>query len=383
MPDHLRDLFIDAPYQAASRVFDAAISERVDFVVLAGDILHPPTATPRAFEFLGDQLARLHEKGIGVYWLGGQLETGHRWPEELTLPENVHRYPASRLKTYTVRRQDETLATIVGQSAAGSDRVSMSDYRGGRDGYFRIALVYGDLAPKSLAKQDVDYWALGGGHNSRCLKSTATAHYCGTPQGRRPGENGPHGCLLVEVEDMQAKPHLLETDVQRFLTERIEISTGTTRSELEALFKERTQLLQSTNSDTGLLVTWQIEGDGPLGYDLRQGELREQLLKWLRQEAGAASKRVWTVDIQSQPGTLPAELFEEDTILGDFLRTIRQFEENDDSAFDVEEYLPSDAAKKLVEKLQLNSKAERREVLRQVATLGIDLLRGDRSGSPT
>ena len=47
VPEHLRDPFIDAPYQAASRVFDAAISERVDFVVVAGDILHPPTATPR------------------------------------------------------------------------------------------------------------------------------------------------------------------------------------------------------------------------------------------------------------------------------------------------------------------------------------------------
>ena len=35
VPDHLRAPFVDAPYRAAERVFDAAIKERVDFVVLA------------------------------------------------------------------------------------------------------------------------------------------------------------------------------------------------------------------------------------------------------------------------------------------------------------------------------------------------------------
>ena len=39
IPEPLRELLIDAPYLAAQKVFDAAIEERVDFVVLNGDLL--------------------------------------------------------------------------------------------------------------------------------------------------------------------------------------------------------------------------------------------------------------------------------------------------------------------------------------------------------
>ncbi len=44
VPDHLRDLFLDSPYTASRRVFDAALAEDADFVLCAGDIL--PRRTP-------------------------------------------------------------------------------------------------------------------------------------------------------------------------------------------------------------------------------------------------------------------------------------------------------------------------------------------------
>ncbi|HJS06952.1 MAG TPA: metallophosphoesterase, partial [Pirellulales bacterium] len=39
IPDHLRDLLVEAPYRAAANVFQAAIESEVDFVVLAGDLV--------------------------------------------------------------------------------------------------------------------------------------------------------------------------------------------------------------------------------------------------------------------------------------------------------------------------------------------------------
>ena len=47
VPDHLRDTLLDAPYNAARRVFDTALAERVAFVVLAGNILQPDLTGPR------------------------------------------------------------------------------------------------------------------------------------------------------------------------------------------------------------------------------------------------------------------------------------------------------------------------------------------------
>ena len=79
VPDHLRVALIDAPYRAAERVFDAAIKERVDFVVLAGDILDPLAAGPRGLVFLGEQFQRLAAQGIRVYWAGGRSDDFERW----------------------------------------------------------------------------------------------------------------------------------------------------------------------------------------------------------------------------------------------------------------------------------------------------------------
>ena len=47
VPDHLKDLFVDSAYTAARRVFEAACTEQVDFLVLAGDVLDARRTGPR------------------------------------------------------------------------------------------------------------------------------------------------------------------------------------------------------------------------------------------------------------------------------------------------------------------------------------------------
>ena len=63
VPDHLREQLIDAPYTAALRVFDAAIRDRVDFVLLSGDLVDPDLSGPRGVGFLLEQLERLDREG--------------------------------------------------------------------------------------------------------------------------------------------------------------------------------------------------------------------------------------------------------------------------------------------------------------------------------
>ena len=59
VPDHLRELFLDAPFAAAKKVFDAALTEDADFVVLSGDILNTSDTGPSAPLFLVEQFARV------------------------------------------------------------------------------------------------------------------------------------------------------------------------------------------------------------------------------------------------------------------------------------------------------------------------------------
>src|SRR5262245_4489473 len=74
VPPHLRELLVDAPYDAARRVFDTALKERVDFVVLSGNIIDPQRAGPRGIAFLLEQFHRLAEQEIVVYWVGGEYD---------------------------------------------------------------------------------------------------------------------------------------------------------------------------------------------------------------------------------------------------------------------------------------------------------------------
>ena len=65
---------LNAPYNAAHSVFDAALTERVAFVILAGNILQADLTGPRGTAFLIEQFQRLAEAGIAVYWAGGECD---------------------------------------------------------------------------------------------------------------------------------------------------------------------------------------------------------------------------------------------------------------------------------------------------------------------
>src|SRR6478752_2909144 len=68
IPEPLADLLIDAPFSGAQRVFDAAVEERVDFVILNGDLIDLARPTARSIAFLAEQFERLDHHNIAVYW---------------------------------------------------------------------------------------------------------------------------------------------------------------------------------------------------------------------------------------------------------------------------------------------------------------------------
>ena len=48
VPAHLREAFLEAPYLAAQQIFETALTEGADAVLLAGDVVHLDRAGPRA-----------------------------------------------------------------------------------------------------------------------------------------------------------------------------------------------------------------------------------------------------------------------------------------------------------------------------------------------
>ena len=77
-PEHLLESLVSAPYRAAEQVFQTAVREEVDFVVLTGDLLDAASGGPRAVAFLVKQFELLRDHGIPIYWTASKLECHDR-----------------------------------------------------------------------------------------------------------------------------------------------------------------------------------------------------------------------------------------------------------------------------------------------------------------
>ena len=321
VPDHLRDVLLESAYTAATRVFDAALAEEAEFVILSGDIVNVQAAGLRAPVFLADQFGRLARRGIAVYWAGGEVDPPDAWPSAFALPENVHMFPRGRAGQSVHLREGTPLARLVGLSRDGQ-RLRPADFEPDPAGLFSIAVVHGAAEPATLqSQQGIHYWALGGRHDRGTLLSTPTiVHYPGSPQGRCPQEPAAHGCTLVQVDERgQGRPSLVATDAIRWMTERIAIDAAMERESLENLFRERIHALIESTPKIDLMISWTLVGSGPLITSLRHEAMRDQTLDALRAEYGAGSPAAWSVALEVEPtDDVPAAWYEQDQTLDIF-----------------------------------------------------------------
>lgn len=377
VPDHLRGALVDAPYRAAERVFDAAIRERADFVVLAGDIVDPLLAGPRGLVFLNEQFEKLGAAGVKVYWATGRTDHFERWPQ-LTWPDHVVRFPPGRPLRVVHQRNGEPLVQILGTSSEQRKKIRTADFQVDTGGLFAVAVAYGSTEADAVTRHVANYWALGGEHSRRSLVTgPITAHYCGTPQGRRPQESGAHGCTLVHVDETQrVRTTFISTDAVRYQAERVAVNEPTTRDQLHQILDERIRELLGDPFGPDLLVQWTVLGSKRLAAELTRGTLAGALTAELRAAHGQRRPASWTVAIEAESaGPIPVERYEEETVLGEFLRTLRHYADHPEEPLDLNAYLNErHAAGHVGAAVALSEPAVRRRVLSEVARLGVELL---------
>ena len=378
VPDHLRTLLIDAPFRAAERVFDAALKEHVDFLLLAGDVINPLACGPRGLVFLADQFERLAAQSITVYWAGGPGDDFERWLDAWPLPKNVVRFSLNRVTRFVHTRGGEPLAQILGTSSTLDKKINVSEFRAAAGELFAIGVAHGIMELDSATWQEIDYWALGGEHDRRTLASgPITAHYCGTCQGRSPAESGPRGCTLVTVdESRQVRSAFIETDAVRFEQQRLAVSDFATADQLATILGDRLTELTGDPFGPGLLISWTLSGSDNTLRQLRHGHLATDLVGRLR--AAQAQKRpvVWTISVGGETiDVANAELLAEESVLGEFLRTVAHYAEHAEAELSLEPFLAErHLAGTLAAELTIAEPSARRRLLAQVAELGSDLL---------
>ena len=380
LPQHLKSVLANAPYEAARKVFDVAIGERVDFVLLSGDLFDINASGPRAAAFMLSQFERLAEKGIEVYWCSGESDPIDRWPSSIELPDNVKTFSTTVLEDVTHRRDGKTLANIYG---IGYDekRKSAADFITGSDDAFPIGLAHGEFDSNSLPIDEIRYWAFGGRHKTAKFdKPGCVVAYPGTTQGRTPKESGAYGCFLGRVDaNGKLRVQFTETDSVRWLPQKVAISESTGENDLKNILTERAMKITSDFREHVILVSWNLIPSGEFNPALRNRGFTDRMLQWLRDEFGRGETGIWTTQfVVEPPNQLPMAWYEEDTILGEYLRAIGRYQSDDSLNLSLHEYLPDSMEERELTGIARVSNKRREETLRQAAMVGVEYLAADR-----
>jgi len=378
IPEPLTELLIDAPFSAAQRVFDAAIEERVDFVALNGDLLDLAHPSARAIAFLLDNFERLDSHGIAVYWACGRLDPPQDWPAAAGLPRRVKQFSATAPEEMSHFRGDRPIANIVGRSWHGTATFQVGEFKSDADGLPTIVIANGHNDPQILADQVVDYWALGGQPQRQSLGTAhRVIHYAGSPQGRSPEETGPHGCTLVHVAgDRAMRAQFTPTDALRWQTEHLTIADDATLDSVRSMLTDRVKQLKAEAESRPLIVDWKLRGGAHMAGPAGRRDLAAEWQEWLRKEFFLSGKKpvLWTHAVELDQPDLPEAWFNEESMLGDFLRNLRELVALPRGELNLAEQVPEHHRGPALEALGRWTDEEHRDVLCEAALTGAQLL---------
>lgn len=376
IPPHLKATIANAPYLAAENIFQLAVAEKVDFVLLAGDVVDLDAGGPRAAAFLLSQFERLAERSIRVYWCSGKVDQPDRWPAAASLPENVHTFTSTGFDA-TVHHKDRLpVATIYG-TGYYSSRNALADLRLESETVFPIVLAYPSFDSPACDSPHVRYWALGGNHApSMVERPSSYVVFPGTPQARCNAESGAHGCALVRV-DVTGKVRVeqMPVDLVRWMPQSLSFAESASDEDIKNILADRGLKIAADTPDQIAVIDWRVATTGDFNPRLRHSAWRQKMISWLRTEFGASNKGLWTTDFVIDPSrTLPQHWYDEDTMLGDYLRTISRFQADPRMTIPLQSFTPGSSQEEWLGDMARIDDTSRENILRDAMLMGIERL---------
>ena len=210
----LSRLFNEAGYNSFQYICEQARKEKVDFIIIAGDLYDREARSVKAARVFVDRCQQLQEEDISVFVIAGNHDPLTGKKPSFTLPDNVNIFSGNEVEEKKYFSNSGRLqARLLGQSYRQKFE-SRSMYR-----YFtpedervsNLGLLHTQLDSRNnhyvpvaekelLNKEGIHYWALGHIHSPRIINSSSPAiAYSGTPQGRNVTDTGLRGCFLVEM----------------------------------------------------------------------------------------------------------------------------------------------------------------------------------------
>jgi len=227
---HAADLHIDSPLKGLERyegapvaevrgatrlalanVVDLAIAERVNFVLIAGDLCDGDWKDYGTGLFLNAQFSKLRDHGIPVVTIRGNHDAANHMVRQLRPPENV-----LELSIDSAESRELKDCNVVVHGRGYRDRAERGNmaaaYPPSWSGHYNIGLLhtsatgrdghepYAPCTLEDMRSREYDYWALGHVHTREELSAEPWIVFPGNTQGRHIRETGPKGCMLVTVD---------------------------------------------------------------------------------------------------------------------------------------------------------------------------------------
>ena len=325
-----------ATRQALDNLVNFALGEKVDFVLIAGDLYDGDWQDFKTGLYFANQMRNLGEGGIRVAVIRGNHDAANTMTKTLVMPENVKIFSARKPETWLLK---DFGVAIHGQSYAN------------RDVYENLAVTYPDPVPDmfnigilhclisgadghlpyapctldELAAKGYDYWALGHVHNYSVLREHPHIVYSGCTQGRHIREPGEKGCVLVEVEDDEIRTEFVPLNVLRWAEVKADVGNAQNIEQAaiafgEALSREMSDL-NGMNACVRAVLTGRCPAHGRLSLD------PEAVVANIRAIASEVSEgKVWIekVQVQTRPAIDFDSIAQSDTPQGELMRYLKE-----------------------------------------------------------
>lgn len=329
-----------ATRQAFDRVVEISIEERVDFVVIAGDLFDTEVKDFNAALAAAEQLRKLDREKIPVYLILGNHDSREEMIRHVPWPANVTLFDHKRPHTvkhatlpvalhgmsYPKREVTENLVPGYPAPIAGCFNIGLLHTNVG--GNSRHA-AYAPCSVEELVAKGYDYWALGHVHEHEVLHQQPHVVYSGNTQGRHAREVGRKGCLLVTVDEQShgyefTDIEFRETAIVRWFRETIELEPDNDEEALLDLTRKRLLEIAATSGGRLAAVRLEFTGRCVVHAQIAKDVSRQQLITNLRALAPDLGIDVWIEKIKfhtQSPLDLDA-LRERQDLIGQLLRDI-------------------------------------------------------------
>ncbi len=336
-PEGVAHALYKATFEAYDNLIDLCIEEKVDALLVAGDVYDSADRSLRAQQAFIRGLRRLDAAGIRSFVCHGNHDPLNGWEAQLTYPSSCHRFGAE-WEAAPMFVDDPSRAVVYGISYAQQvvNRNLVSELDIVESGPFAIGLLHANVGDKpghapyapcsleDLERTGIDYWALGHVHTREVMRKHSPAVvYPGNPQGRHVNEDGARGVYLVEVDGDDIRLDFTPVDTVRWVNLSVDATQFETDQGLRDELDRKIEAALDQAEGRGVVARVSLRGRTHLTLSLRRQGYVDELIEDANSDWAARSPFVWCERIEDLTASPidREELLKGSDFLAEVLRT--------------------------------------------------------------